>query len=441
MIEKLSSLNSCFFKSYHTEKKSELVQNEFQPSSRSSMRRLKSEGQIFSIQTANLDDLIQDCENNPLGWPGLHWAIEKLKRPDVALAILERSPEQAYKALFSDYRIDIDREPDNYYYHLDSPLSLAVLNGYEEVVSALLKAGIDPNGHRIGKISIAIGGFPAHPSQRRHSISLLGLALQEKHDHIAKMLLAYGASPSAVDYEIETFFGNCYSAWDYAYKRYPDDRELVRLILEAGIKEKHLPQVLITEADIDLAMKYSMRRNYCGCPPLNGAFAVGDYEGAIRLIELGVTEDPRQLQFQNPWISEICMFAARQDARFLDLLLGLGYAPEQFRETIGLAIYLQNDTFLARLLDRGVKIDGLKDPAALGRSPKLLELALSRSFDLDLKAILLEASRQGCKPVVERILAMGIAERSWVEEAIKLARRNHQDEIVGYLKAILKQMN
>ncbi len=302
----------------------------------------------------SLDELIAVCKKNPLQWPSLHWAIEKLHRPDVALAILARDPEEIHLLIprYTTWCSSKQYGIENEYHGIQSALTLAIVNGYEDVAVALLNAGANPNQERIDKIQIGVRGHGQF-SMTTISISQLGLALMERQNRVAKTLLEFGANPCSVVKEENALNYRCYSALQWTMFAFPNDRDLVKQIIDVRMQEHGLPSP-ITESDIDLVINYSRWLDPRYAAPLNNAVNHRDYQGVKRLLELGMFDfDSPQRDAYLDNMLYLWLVRANQP-QVLDLLVEHGLDPK--RIPVDLARKSGSTEIIDYLLEKGILI-------------------------------------------------------------------------------------
>jgi len=249
--------------------------------------------QPMDMEQESIMELVYKCENNSDGWPGLHWAINYLEHPEVVLEIIKLFPDEIFQQTTNspiwETTGDWANERDYIWGYNPgySSLELAVKKEYSNVVQALLGLGVDPNIRRMER------------KNRWHQVwteeTPLGLAIQLKNKEIIKMLLAHGASVEHVYQHTTDYRGRPaknFSAFMYALEHFPDE-EVLKLLIIQGMKIKHKPEQIITEADLELFKKYTSDPTATTgpWPPLHHSFYAQDYEAAKRLLDLGAHWD------------------------------------------------------------------------------------------------------------------------------------------------------
>ena len=358
---------------------------------RTAVRNMKHQlGATAQFFDKDLSHLIFECENNPLGWPGLHWAIEKMHRLDVVLAIIELFPEEVNKLTPSrpvwTSSGDFSSERDYIWGHDPgySALELAIQQGSEAIVAELLKVGADPNMRRI----VHRNYFEWEWTET----SLLGFAIEQKQRNIIKMLLEYGASQTSVRVRAPSENVN---AFMLAMRHFPEDHELLGWLIDQGMKIKNKPPKPISQEDIDLFIKYTSHPLGAGAawPPLHHAFYVQDYEAAKRLFELGADSNCHKYPpppLYNPEVpnrpKDLDVIAwEKGDARFLTLLLEEGL----YLEPIFLRSIESNEAeVLAKALDLHLISEKAILVALKGNNRSALHALLERNYPVSDEAVM-----------------------------------------------------
>ncbi|MBS0625387.1 MAG: ankyrin repeat domain-containing protein [Verrucomicrobia bacterium] len=243
------------------------------------------------------NNLIEECQNNPRKWPPICWAVLKLNRPDIALEILKKDPEQAHAktpsrwethSVWADFGHGIGYGEAltkvTYKTAETSILSLAILAGSAELVDALLKLGANPNTFQ--KFNQYTGPYdkwdgPRFKGLAEFTVTPLSQAIGSKNHEIVQLLLDAGAS---IEKTYLTFNRPWhpqetreYGAVQYAVQTGQDDK-MLEILLKKG-----RPLVELANADYELIRKYSQTTK----PPIYAACAEGDFRAAQRLLDLG----------------------------------------------------------------------------------------------------------------------------------------------------------
>ncbi len=188
------------------------------------------------IMKSEMDTLIEECQNNSEQWPALHWAIAKLRRPDVALQILQLHPEEVGKItpktvecveLYDYWGLNFVPEPLTT--EGASALWLAAREGYADVVHALINNGADLNFMRRFRMVDEANrrgrrGIDDPPSE--YGTTALSEAIQHQHKEVIQLLLGRGASTNSIFYETQY---TRRSGWAYSTSYYNMKEYLLKL--------------------------------------------------------------------------------------------------------------------------------------------------------------------------------------------------------------------
>lgn len=335
--------------------------------------------------------LIIQCEHNPNGWPGLHWAIWKLQREDIALKILELFPEQI-NALSPDIPVWEETSYDYVYVHLYnkgySALELAVRKGQNRLVQVLLENGANPDIKRTHNEDWSWATFD--------ETTPLSWAIKGKNLEAIELLLAHGASTEKVYRQTQRRErpGRSYNAMMYAMEHFNED-QVLKIIIQHQMKTDHVD--FIHQDVIDLFKKYTSEV-YANCgpwPALHHAFHVGAYEDALVLMEYGANPYERYLsltfdfpakesdQGRPPPLHHIVW--SQSDSRFLELLLEKNIFSE---EILLRAIKENRQDIFQKVLAKGVKSEQAVGIACENRNVEILSDLIRYDFSIEDQNIL-----------------------------------------------------
>lgn len=409
-------------------------------------------------------DLVYACENNTEKWPGVHWAIEKFERPDIAIECVKLFPEEISKLTPSKQLWtttgDWASEREVLWGHNEgyTALELAVRKGYEEVVKILLEYKADPSIARKEYVTTLPWAYTQE--------SPLAIAIRQQNKPIIQLLLEHNAP---IEHIRKQPAFHCpardYSAFMYALEYFPDE-EVLKSILAQGMKNKNIPLQEITQEDLELFKSYTFdpTETTGPWPPLHVAFYLGHYEAAKRLIELGAHEDPysyKEITFWKSSISrpkELDEFAWEcGDLRFVHLLLEANISSENillrslkehndeiFHKAIGLGIQsekalkyaVDNDLAwaISALLPKEKDLSSAINVKSLYDKPALLLLMIENNAPLDHGSLLEKAVIYNQYEVVKLLIERCPLTKENISSGIKTAIKYGKNEIYLLLK-------
>lgn len=291
--------------------------------------------QLLSLEQQAIKDApkdIADYQNNPLGWPGLHYAIS-LGHFEMAKTLIQLHPEEIQ--LFTP---PLEGEFGNQFYPKKlqnttgySALELAVLSGSEELVELLLTHGANPSSERTESILL---------DKRFPDTSVLYTplywAIVQKNQKMVALLCAHGAS-------LDPIFSLSKKEIDrYSTILAGEKKGALRIALESGTREI-VETILGTKISDDTLQTLTQHEiNQRNWPALHLAIEEGNwpiFELLVRLKD-GFTHNKK--------CPNSCFELAMQksDARFANSLLEHGYAQEKAFQS---AIFAKNSHWMKKL--------------------------------------------------------------------------------------------